>query len=66
MKQPLQLRSAAPQRPPVFPDSKENLCNAIPALVETTAPGRTFGQRSAVVGLRDGIGTKTNLQICHL
>jgi hypothetical protein len=49
MKQPLQLRSAAPQRPPVLPESKENLCNAIPAL-ETTAPGALLDNAAQLLG----------------
>jgi len=50
MKQPLQLRSAAPQRPPVLPESEENLCNAIPALVETTAPGVLLDNAAQLLG----------------
>jgi hypothetical protein len=50
MKQPLQLRSAAPQRHPVLPESEENLCNAIPALVETTAAGALLDNAAQLLG----------------
>jgi len=50
MKQPLQLRSAAPQRLPVLPESEENLRNAIPALVETTAPGVLLDNTAQLLG----------------
>jgi hypothetical protein len=50
MKHALQLRSAAPQRPPVLPVSEENLCNAIPALVETTAPSALLDNAAQLLG----------------
>ena len=31
-------------------DSKENLCNAIPALVETTAPGALLDNAAQLLG----------------
>jgi hypothetical protein len=49
----------------VLPDSEENLCNAIPALVQTTAPGALLDNAAQLL-VRDGIGTKTTLQIRNL
>jgi hypothetical protein len=34
----------------VLPESEENLCNAIPALVETTAPGALLDNAAQLLG----------------
>jgi len=34
----------------VLPESEENLCNAIPALVETTAPGVLLDNTAQLLG----------------
>jgi hypothetical protein len=68
MKQPLQHRSAAPQRHLVLPESEEKLCNAIPALVETTAPGALLDNAAQLLGYATAAVPKqiTNLSSLRL
>jgi hypothetical protein len=44
----------------VLPESKENLCNAIPALVETTAPGALLDNAAQLLDNATASATRQN------